>query len=169
MKKPYIKYVLGKETALGVPLFGGMLVFVGAIILYEVGFWGIFLIITGLAIVLAHSGVLLDMENRRVKEYTWVMFFKIGTWEPLSTYPDVLVLRRKRSFGHNVRGIGSYQTRTEVGYEVLLGNYNHLNNLLVSRKETEAEAYALARELVATTGAEFVQFNPGRQWKRKLL
>lgn len=169
MKKPYLKFVIGKESALGIPLFGGLLTFIGAIILYEGVFWGIFLIITGLAIVLAHSGVLLDMESRRVKVYTWVLFFKIGTWEPLSDYPDVLALRRKRSYGYSLRGIGPYQMGSEVTYEVLLGNHNHMDNLLVSRKDTEAEAYALARELAATTGSEFVQFNPGRQRKRKLL
>ncbi|MEZ4825127.1 MAG: hypothetical protein R3C61_02365 [Bacteroidia bacterium] len=171
MAHNYRKFVLGKESPLGFTIFGVVVALIGGRLFFFDGIvLGLVPLIAGLAITFSHTGILLDIPGKRIKEYTWVLFIKFGRWHSLESYPDILVLRRKRSMGITTYGGGAtVRTQSEVVFEVSFANPNHLDLFLICRKADEQEAYTLARELEAETGHELVRYNPGKQRPRVKL
>lgn len=100
------------ETAgiLGPRLLGLILIAAGALVLIvpffivigtdpqKIGLVGGGALIIGLIIVSIYSGILLDFDNRRYKEYQSIFWIKLGTWQQLPTIERVeLVLHSFRS------------------------------------------------------------------------
>ncbi|MEZ4776416.1 MAG: hypothetical protein R3D00_24790 [Bacteroidia bacterium] len=171
MKQNYHKFILGKESPLGFTLFGVVIALAGGRLALFDGFWGGFIpLLVGLTITFSITGIILDTERKRIKEYTSIWFMKFGKWYSLDSYPDILVLRRNRSNGMNMYGTGStIMTTSTVIFEVSFASPNHLELFLIARKYNEHEAYRLARELEKETGHELVRYNPGKQQPRMKL
>lgn len=171
MKQNYHKFILGKESPLGFTLFGVVIALAGGRLVLFDGFWGGFIpLLVGLTITFSITGIILDTERKRIKEYTSIWFMKFGKWYSLDSYPDILVLRRTRSNGMNMYGTGStMMTTSTVIFEVSFASPNHLELFLIARKYNEHEAYRLARELEKETGHELVRYNPGKQRPRMKL
>ncbi|MCI4670756.1 MAG: hypothetical protein MRZ79_21655 [Bacteroidia bacterium] len=97
------KYVLGKENLLGLSVIGWALLIVSIGAIINIGYLGALLIIPAVLIIISHSGVLLDTQERLIKEYMHFAFIEWGKWETVDIYDDILVLSMLRSFGMESR------------------------------------------------------------------
>ena len=52
---------------------------------------------------------------------------------------------------------------------VYFADKNHFDKVLICRRRDKEKAYQEAREIAEEMGCEFVSFNPGRRFQRKLL
>ena len=182
MKAHILHYRLGKEAPLGFTLFGVLVVIIGIGFFlnglpaefYAINTWaeviGILVSLIGLTFVLSYSGVMLDPKTRKIKVYTSILFLKAGRWESLDEFKDVIVLRKKRVFGFGTHGDHGATTHTsQVDFEVYFADKNHFDKVLICRRRDKEKAYQEAREIADEMNCEFVSFNPGRRFQRKLL
>ena len=171
-KKQQLNYRLGKSLPLGFTLLGIVLIFVSFMIWYEgfEWFWMILLFIPGGALVFSWSGIIIDLQKNQLKRYSWVYFFKIGKWENLDRYPDILVMRSNESRGYGSNGLPSmWVVSGIVTYWVELASHNHISRVLVKQFNNKEQAYLFARELSSLTCRDWVRYNPGKRNNRQVL
>lgn len=170
-QKRYLNYKIGKEYPLGFSVLGGMLAFVSEVLMYEKIIslpLGIPILLVGLALLLAHTGTLLDPVDRQIKTYTWMLGLKLGRWYSLEDYKDIVILRKKRKFGFNLRGGGTTIHETSyLDYEIAFANSTHYDRWLICRRNNLEKAQEVAMALAEVMQAEFVQYNPGQRRPRK--
>ena len=125
----------------------------------------------GLGFLLYRSGLDFDAEQQRFRVFFTVFGIKVGKWEPLSAYPDLVVLRSKKKSSDEYLEdeIPSYSSDTWVEYELYLASPNHFKLILVNHYDDKMAAYHAAEDLLSFMGCQLVQYNPGRRRPRKLL
>ena len=179
MKNQPLNFIIGKE-ALGFTVLGIMMAFSGILVLVvdvPPDLEGSFripacigLIILGLALGLSFSGVLIDTKNKKIKIYTWILFFKVGFWDTIDDYQDILVLRKKRTFRMGRHGDhGADVSTSQVDFEIFLARKNHIDKVLIARKSNYEKAANIAREIADQLNFEWVKFNPAGRKVRKVM
>ena len=165
-----LQYKHGKESPGGVTILGVLMIAFGVLLFLFEGYYlgGSALFAIGLAIVISYSGIIIDLEKNRYKNYVWVFGLKIGKWNELNNYRDLLVLRRKSSTGYNLRGM-TMQSLSSVEYELLFANSNHIHQILICKYNDKEAAYEEAGKLEYLTQRELVQYNPSMRNPRKKL
>lgn len=79
----------------------------------------------GLSIFLSIKGILIDVENNRVKEYFNFLFLKIGTWESLDQFQKIILTRTNQSQVLTTRAtISTVNTKT---FDIYLCNESFSN------------------------------------------
>ncbi|MEL6675527.1 MAG: hypothetical protein AAFR61_25190 [Bacteroidota bacterium] len=134
--------------------------------------------LAGLAFLFAFNGIKIDTQNRRFKTYVSYLGIRMGRWESLDQYPDMVVLRRKqKAKGAQSMLIGDPQDMDHsealatITYEVQLASRNHINRIGIYSESSahKEKVYAKAREIAQKSGIELVRFNPGMRYPRKVL
>ena len=170
METQLLNYKLGKEYPLGFTLWGVLIVVFGFGLMLDWILWGMIPIMLGLGMVMSYSGVQLDPQARKVKDYTWTWFMKLGKWQSLKGYNDVIVLRSKKTFSFGMHGgYGASMEASQVDYEVFIVNGNHFSRILICRKRNQDAAYREARTIATKMDCELVRYNPGRKRRRVVL
>lgn len=139
----------------------GILIASIAAIIYIHFFLGLPLLYLGLAILLSVKGVIIDVENRKLKSYFDFFIFKTGNWENIATYNKVTLELTNKSQQMNSRG-SSTNVKTKT-YDIFLTDSTWrkielkdftdyaeakelLNTMATALKITSVDHYAEARK-----------------------
>lgn len=119
------------------------------------------LVPVGLLFATSVNGVLLDPTSRRMKQYTRYFGVKAGNWEPVSPYPDLVILRRRlkseaTSYWSGSRGEISDNTY----FDVCLADQSHRKKIEIVRLKGEDIARKKADEIAAAFGLEVKPYSP---------
>ena len=76
--------------------------------------------ILGLIIISAYSGVLIDVVEKRVKEYTSICGFKFGQWASLPAIKTINVTSKQQKNTNTPNGISPTLSGTIVTFQTLL-------------------------------------------------
>ncbi|TXK26407.1 hypothetical protein FVR03_21845 [Pontibacter qinzhouensis] len=68
----------------------------------------------------AYSGTLLDVDGRKVKNYSAILGYKFGRWEPLPPISKIAVLPAHYKSSHTPNGISPTWSVTVTAYKVVL-------------------------------------------------
>ncbi|WNJ19707.1 hypothetical protein [Pontibacter sp. G13] len=178
-RSTHLEFNLGRETGAFGLVIGGFWITVTIVLVVHFGFpssWKSLYLIPilypAIAMMAAHTRVQIDPIKRRIKVYTWIPLFKLGLWRSLDGHEDLFILKRKLSTGKNghISGqeIGSLEGDWHE-YEICLAKPHHFTPYLLYRSEDQEEVYRIVRDLVEQLGCEWVEFNPGRKNRRKVI
>ncbi|MEO0468202.1 MAG: hypothetical protein AAF206_01175 [Bacteroidota bacterium] len=145
--------------------------------------WAIGLSLVGSFLLFNAAGTEIDPEGQRIRVYQRFFGFPFGKWEPLTKYPDVLVLTAKASkdkitlatvveviFILTASLIPSWvQPEFRKEYEVCFANHNHFQQIFVKKFREKDQALRFAEVLASQTGTELVMYNPGKKKPRTKL
>ncbi len=81
---------------------------------------GIGAIVIGLLIVSSYSGVIMDFEEKRSKEYSSICGFKIGEWSSLPEIVTVKVIAKSYISSNTPNGVSPTLSGRVTDYKVLL-------------------------------------------------
>ncbi|WP_127141835.1 hypothetical protein [Flagellimonas marinaquae] len=120
---------------------------------------GISLFIIGLTMAFTRKGVILEYENKKIKEYIGLFFIKLGKWKSISTYTDVSVLMMNiKSTGFSRTGL-EFTERSKV-YRIYFMDENHRERLRVKDFEKMEIAISNAKVIAKKMEKTFAKYNP---------
>jgi len=113
-----------------------------------------------LIIITTKHGVQIDFSSKRLKKYSKYLFsFKGGSWQDISAYPFITVLKFNR--GNKIYSRSNREIITNKKYyEVYLLNKSHRKRILISRFSSEEDAKNYAISLNNSSYLEYVKYNP---------
>lgn len=150
---------------------------------FELG-WG--MILLGLLPFGVTSGSQIDTSSGRIRSYTSILGKKVGQWEHLQAYPEVVMLSKRKSFGMGavyqpgLRSVGprglltrTSQYKTESGkhyvYEIYAADEKHMGMILLAQVYRKDLAEEFIRAILNSTNLSWVSYSPyGRFPKKKL-
>ena len=120
---------------------------------------GVTLILIGLALVFLRRGVILDFENKKIKEYIGLFLIKLGKWNNLNEYPYVSVLvENLKSTGFSATGV-EFTERRKI-YGVYFMNDSHRKRLRIMDFKLIENATAEAKRIANKMQIEYTEYNP---------
>lgn len=169
--KTRLSFSHGVENLLFVPALGAMLLVGTVIACWNMGIippLAVLPVLLGITLLAMRSGVQIDAQNRKVRNYLSIWGMRLGRWKNLNRYQDILMLQQIRSNGHGFLAAGNQTgTRDTKGIsEIYLTNHNHLDRFLVKVYYRTKKADTAVRALADATGFEYVRYNPGKRRAR---
>lgn len=121
--------------------------------------FGFALLLVGFIIVFTRKGILIDYNNRRIKYYIQILFFKIGKWENILNYSFITVLSiNQKSYGYSRTGV-QFTERKKINRICLL-NENHRNKLKIADFKDLKDAILEAEAIAKNLNLEFTNYRP---------
>lgn len=112
-------------------IFGGILVIRESIIAFV-------LILIGIFIGFSISGIIIDMENNRIKYYTKVFWiYKQGNWRKLSEFNQLILLKNRKVYTTHSRSNRTIQTKGSGYYIYLVNSITHMKTPIKKCKGLE--------------------------------
>ncbi|HPF96788.1 MAG TPA: hypothetical protein PLZ00_05155 [Mangrovimonas sp.] len=139
---------------------GYLITLIGLIGISTSGIQTLFISLIGLGISFTRYGVLIDVENRRLKQYNSVFWIKFGNWELLDYYPYVTVLEITERQSMYSRAQVEQSSRDLV-FRVTLLNDNHYKKVLLKQLNYRELAHLEAEKVALAIGVEKVIYSPG--------
>ena len=96
------------------------------------------------------SGVLIDAEDKSVKQYTQIMGFKKGDFKEASNYPFICIIEKKMP--------GSRNQKDSKKHEIYLLSKSHRRKVLLGMYKDEAKANQEVRKLASVFSSEVVDY-----------
>ena len=121
---------------------------------------GIALALAGAAISFTVSGVQIDPDRGRIRDYTGLFMIKLGKWAPLDGYSDIAVLRKRIKTAAYSRANLSTTTSDEVAFDICLLDKTHRKKRVIERHLNADAAEERAKALARTLGSKYGQYNP---------
>ena len=141
-------------------ILGFVMIVIGLIGVFTRGIETIIIALIGVGISFTRYGILIDIENDKLKEYFQVFGVKFGKWGLLKNYPYITVLRiTERSSVYSQSNL-EHTTRNIV-YRITLLNHNHYEKILLKQFNDEEKANKEAEEYAQLFGFEKVIYSPG--------
>ena len=112
-----------------------------------------------LAMSMLNTGTEIDIDRKRMREYSSILALRWGNWMPLSGFAAVTVLRQRRTSTMFSRGQQS-QDFQEVNHDAVLLSAKHRRKQVLKACDTREEAMAIARLVSERTGFPFEQYAP---------
>ena len=120
---------------------------------------GVTLILIGSALVFLRRGVILDFENKKIKEYIGLFLIKLGKWNNLNEYPYVSVLvENLKSTGFSTTGV-EFTERKKV-YRIYFMNESHRKRLRIMDFKLFESATSEAKRIAHKMQLEYTEYNP---------
>ncbi|PQJ16664.1 hypothetical protein BST99_13890 [Aureicoccus marinus] len=109
--------------------------------------------------VFLRRGVILDFENKKIKEYIGLFFIKLGKWNNLNEYPYVSVLvENLKSTGFSATGL-EFTERRKV-YRIYFMNESHRKRLRIMDFKLFESATSEAKRIANKMQLEYTEYNP---------
>ena len=128
-------------------------------------------VIIAFAFIFGNKGTDISLSKNKIRHFLAFGKLKIGRWESIGPYTDIIILRQKKSYveyaDHATKLIEL--KRSFYDYEIYLASPNHYNLFMVCKFENQESAYKTARRLALQLDREWVAYNPGKQYLRKVL
>lgn len=128
---------------IGIPIIKAQLIGGGSIIL-------------GLMIVSSFEGVLIDFNNKKIKEYFSICGLKRGQWESLPTISVVKMIAKTSKATNTPNGIGPTLSGSISEFMVFIYTQNSEKPIYSFNFPREKEAKANAKSLATNLGAELI-------------
>ena len=138
---------------------GYIITIIGIIGVFTRGIEVLFICPIGIGLSFTRSGVLVDKENSRLKEYTNIFGFKNGKWKLLTLYPYITVLTITEKAQYIVTQMLSFSSKQMV-YRITLLNENHYEKILLRQLNDKDLAHAEAKRIATELGVEKVIYSP---------
>ena len=153
-------FIHGKHFRPSGVFAGYLFLAVGAVALFSNPLVALFPIGTGLFLSFTLLGCEVDLEKKRVREYSRVFWTRQGTWEPMDDFPDMAVMRKTLS--HTMYSYYSNQSiiNSEVAYDVSLLTPDHRERMTVCRYPEAEQAMKAAEELARQWNKNLTSFSP---------
>ena len=120
---------------------------------------GIALSLIGLTFYFSRKGVILDFQNKKIKEYFGILFIKLGKWIDLGKYPNVSVLMINiKSTGFSRTGL-EFTQRNKV-YRICFMDKSHRQRLRIKDFKKMESALSSAKVIAESMDMEYVDYNP---------
>lgn len=140
--------------------FGGLVIFIVGIVSFLTIIGPIVALIAGVA-AFGKSGVVINVEVKKYKEYLRCYGIEFGKWNDLSPFVALAVLKLSRT--HTVHSrTNRTMTNTDTTFDICLLNNNHHKKIPVKRCNSIEEANIAIKELSEQLGIEAVKYNPVR-------
>jgi hypothetical protein len=113
------------------------------------------LFLSGLLLSFSVSGLRIDLEKKRFKEYNRYFGFKFGTWLPLNDFPFVtLIASQESSVAFSFKKDDTENDETIYGIYLL--NRERSKKVLIKKFQNQDEAILYLPEIAAKTGLKVI-------------
>ncbi len=119
---------------------GYVISLIGIIGVFTKGIETLIISIVGFGQNFTRFGVLIDKENRKLKECTEVFWFKKGSWQSMDTYPFVTVLAISEKSSMYSKANVEFSSR-EMVFRITLLNKNHYEKILLKQSKNKEETH----------------------------
>ncbi|MFK7923317.1 MAG: hypothetical protein AB8H47_15240 [Bacteroidia bacterium] len=164
MSKRYKYLIIGKTGPHG--MFYVSVFFAAIGVAFFIGpnyLWGIPFLLFAVGLLFSFTAVRVDLKRMRVKHHVNFLGFWFGRWQSMEKYPDIVVLDFKKNYGSL-----AYRFYSRKESSVYLMSRNHLKSIRLDRCFNRFKANDRARKLSLLLNKDYVQYNPGMQFKRVL-
>jgi len=121
---------------------------------------GIALIATGMLVVFTTSGMLLDIDNRRIKKYNkYLFFFKQGKWVSIGDFKYITTMNFMMSQSTFSRSNRELKT-SEMQYEVYILNENHSKKIMINYFKGLEKSIDYVKLIAPKLGYKYVKYSP---------
>lgn len=164
MSKRYKYLIIGKTGPFGMFYGSALLALFGSAFFLGPNYlWGIPFIVFAVGLLFSFTAVRIDLKRMRVKQHVNFLGLWFGRWQSMEKYPDIVVLDFKKNYGNP-----SYSFFSRNESSVYLMSSNHLKTIRLARCFDRFQANDRARRLSLLLNKDYVQYNPGMQFKRVL-
>lgn len=129
---------------------GYIIIIIGLIGVFTRGYESLLISAVGIGLSFTRLGVLFDKENKKLKEYTNVFWFKLGKWESSMHYPFITVLEISEKNSMYSKANVEYASK-ELVFRITLLNENHRIKILLKQLKNKDNAHdetvTISREL----------------------
>ena len=139
---------------------GYVSMFFGMLFLFASPLIGLGMALGGTVVAFLKSGVQIDKESKRVRDYTGLFHFKMGTWEPMDGFSDITVLRKRITTTAFSRANRPTTTSDEEVFDICLTDKSHRRKRIIQRLENADVASRRAEELGEILQVKYGPYNP---------
>jgi len=163
-----MKYKLGKlfppamRTTGWVFLLIGLYFLINSIMIGLISFSLVALVIflLGYFIAITPHGIILDIENKKYKNYTSIFGYKQGTWKSYQDYPFITLIANQENTMAFSRSNRPATTSSNLYHDICLLNKTHLHKLLIKRQKDRVKAVADVKELAKILDLQLAKYQP---------
>ncbi len=139
---------------------GYIILLIGVFGIYTKGLESLIICIVGLGLSFTRYGVLIDLEQKRLKEYNSVYWIKFGNWESLTNYPYLTVLQITEKQSMYSKAQVEYSSKNLV-FRITLLNENHYSKILLKQLNNKELAHKEAEKIAKEIKVDKVVYSPG--------
>lgn len=125
------------------------------------------LILVAFLFFFGNQGASIDTHDKKVRHYLGLGRWRIGKWENLENYPDIVLFKQKKGLIANLDVNDVKQSFYD--YEVYLASPNHFHLFMICQFQDEEKAHNEAKRLAFQLDKEWVAYNPGARYARRVL
>lgn len=151
---------IGKFFPPAIRTIGYVFLVVGILLMLDNPLLGLALALLGTTIVFIKSGIQIDPENKRLKEYTGLFGLKIGKWKGMEEFTDVSILQKRIVSTAISRANRPATTSDEIVYDVCLLNKSHRKLQVVHRLTDKNKSIEEASQLAKVLNLKYGPYNP---------
>ena len=146
---------------------GYFLIFLGLLFLYfqSYGFRislflvGLTFLFIGINISFAKSGIQIDPDEKKYREYYGLFGLRYGKWKALDKFKYLTILHNRETVSTYSRSNRSIDI-SDLWFDICLLNENHRQKLIVMRFKSKDKAIEKIKNLSALLGFDVVKYSP---------
>lgn len=152
-----------KSQFLNIVILGFLLTFVGIVLIVQTQYVGIAPLILGLTIVSFKKGILIDLENRKIKYYQKIVFITIGNWADCNDVQYIALTQVKLTQQmHAVTVPGTY-TDIQVKLNFIFDN----NRVVAVFTDKKSKVMQIAKQIASNFNLDIFDNSEGKkEWIR---
>ena len=163
-----MRYKLGKlfppamRTAGWMFLLIGLYFFINSVYMGFIPFALVALVmfLLGLFIAITPHGIILDIENKKYKNYTSIFGYKQGSWKSYQAYPFITLIANKENTMAFSRSNRAAITSSNFYHDICLLDKTHLHKLLIKRQKDSSQAVIDVKELAKILDLQLTKYKP---------
>lgn len=141
-------------------IFGILFVFAGLIFTYFELYQFLFFTPLGVILLSHNSGLELDFENQKYRQYSSFFGKKKGEWLSLASYTALIILRKDGKTNLVATRSTFSSTLRYNEYQVFLTDHTHRKRLYLKHFDTHEQARKFALDFMEKTGIPLERFDP---------
>jgi hypothetical protein len=141
-------------------IFGIIFVFAGFVFAFYELFQFLFFPPMGVLLISHNTGIELDFENQKYRQFTAFFGWKRGEWRSLASYTALIILRKDGKTNLSTTRSTISSTLRYHEYQVFLTDQSHRKRLYLKHFDTDDLAQKYALDFMEKTGIPLERFNP---------
>jgi hypothetical protein len=141
-------------------IFGILFVFAGLIFTYFELYQFLFFTPLGVILLSHNSGLELDFENQKYRQYSSFFGKKKGEWLSLASYTALIILRKDGKTNLVATRSTFSSTLRYNEYQVFFTDLTHRKRLYLKHFDTHEQAKIFALDFMEKTGIPLERFDP---------
>jgi hypothetical protein len=138
---------------------GYVLIVFGLILSFKASILGVVILIIGAIMSFTYNGVQIDVQNKRIRNYTNCLGIIFGNWEGIEIYTDIAVLQiNETSKAYSIGNVAL--TEKDKYYDVFLLNETHRIKFKIKRCLEKGLAVESAQYIASLLELKYSSYNP---------